>query len=89
MLAGYVAGLLATEAGRSTLAPIVVVGLAALIAEGTFVLVGALLGDVRVTWLAMAHGVPSSVLYDVVLTPFVVPLVGAVVRRLDPEPSVR
>jgi rod shape-determining protein MreD len=88
-LAGFVAGLFSDDAIHSTLAPIVVVGIAAIVAVGTFVIVGALLGDVRITWLALAHGVPSTVLYDVLLSPFVVPLVGAVLSRLEPEPTRR
>jgi hypothetical protein len=46
-----------------------------------------LLGDVRITTAALGRTLPSSVLYDVVLTPFVVPLVAAVVHRLEPDPS--
>jgi rod shape-determining protein MreD len=88
-LAGYVAGLFATEVQRSVLAPMAVVGVAALVAEGTFVVVGALLGDERITGAALAHNVISSVFYDVILAPFFVPLVGAVSRRLTPDPSRR
>jgi rod shape-determining protein MreD len=88
-LAGYVAGLLADEAVRSAFAPMVVVGLAAIIAEGTFIVVGALLGDARITVAALIHDVPSAVLYDVVLAPFIVPVVGAVYRRVEVDPSRR
>ena len=88
-VAGYVAGLLADEAGRSTLTPLAVVGLAGVVAIGLYAGVGALLGDVRITWFDLGRNLPSSVLYDVLLTPFVVPLVGAVSRRLEPEPSRR
>jgi rod shape-determining protein MreD len=86
-LAGYVAGLLADEAERSSFAPMAVMALAGVIAVGTFAGVGALLGDVRITGAELARNLPSSVLYDVLLTPFVVPLVGAVSRRLEPDPS--
>ena len=88
-VAGLVAGLFATETPRSVLAPMIVVGIAAVVAEGTFVIVGALLGDDRITTTALAHTVPSSVFYDVILAPFFVPLVGAVSHRLDAEPSRR
>jgi rod shape-determining protein MreD len=86
-LAGYVAGLLADEAVRSALAPMAVVGLAGVVAVLLYAVVGALLGDVRITAGALARGLPSSVLYDVVLTPFIVPSVAAVSRRLEPDPS--
>lgn len=88
-LAGFVAGLLSTEAERSAFAPIAVVALAALVAEGTFAFVGALLGDARITADSLARNVPSSVLYDVLLTPFLVPLLMAASRRLEPDPSRR
>jgi rod shape-determining protein MreD len=88
-LAGFVAGLLAVDADRSTLGAMIVVALAAIVVLGTFIILGALLGDVRITWLAIAHGVPSTVLYDLVLSPFIVPLVGGVVRRLDIEQPSR
>ena len=88
-LAGYVGGLLSDDAARSAFLPIGVVGLGAVVAEGTFAIVGALLGDERITTTALAHNVPSSVLYDVVLAPFVIPVIGAVSRRLVVEPSRR
>ena len=84
-VAGYLAGLLADEAERSALAPMLVVALIAAFVIGTYAALGALLGDARITVSALGHNLPSSVLYDVVLTPFVVPLVGAVARRLEPE----
>ena len=88
-LAGYAAGLLSDEADRSTWLPMAGVGLAAIMAVGLYAGVGALLGDVRITGSALARSLPSSVLYDVVLTPFVVPSVAAVSRRLEPDPSRR
>jgi rod shape-determining protein MreD len=86
-VAGYLAGLLADEAERSAFAPMVVVALISAFVIGTYAALGALLGDVRVTASAFGHALPSSVLYDVVLTPFVVPLVAAVARRLEPDPT--
>ena len=88
-LAGYTAGLLADEAQRSAFAPIAVVALSGIVAFALYAGVGALLGDVRITTHALAQGLPSSVLYDVVLAPFVVPLVAAVSHRLEPDPSRR
>jgi hypothetical protein len=63
--------------------------MAGIVAVGLYAGVGALLGDVRITGAALAQGLPSSVLYDVVLTPFVVPSVAAVSRRLEPDVSRR
>ena len=42
---------------------------------------GLLLGDPRVTAPRRGRRFPSATLYDVLLAPFVVPAVGALVRR--------
>ncbi len=86
-VAGYLAGLLADEAQRSAFAPMLVVAVIAIFVIGTYAALGALLGDVRITATALGHNLPSAVLYDVVLTPFIVPLVAAIARRLEPDPS--
>jgi rod shape-determining protein MreD len=81
-LAGFVAGLLETDAERSVLWPLLIVGVGA---AGTFLLY---LGLLAVLGRPSAGGLgdlPSTVLYDVMLTPFVVPVVAAVTRRLDAE----
>ena len=43
----------------------------------------------RITLHAVARAAISSVPYDVVLTPFVVPLVTSLLRRLDVDPLRR
>lgn len=82
-LAGYVTGMRQDETERSTLQPFGAVALGAVVSLGAFVAVGILLGDPHVTLYAVARSAVSSVPYDVVLTPFVVPLVAGLVRRLD------
>lgn len=88
-LIGYLAGLLRAEAKRSALLPLAVVGVAAALALFLSASVGALLGDPRVRWPVVWRGAPAAALYDVVLTPFVLPAVVALCRRLDPEMSGR
>ena len=63
--------------------------LGGIVALGIYAAEGVLLGDARITWAATGLGLVTSVPYDVVLTPFVVPLVGALVRRLDLDPLRR
>ena len=46
-----------------------------------------LVGDARVTWAALGGQLLAQVLYTVVLTPFVLPLVHALLGRLDPAVS--
>jgi len=88
-LVGYLAGLLRPEATRSALLPLVAVAAAAVAAVMISAGVGTLLGDPRVRWPAVWRGLPAAALYDVVLTPFVLPGVAALCRRLEPEVSGR
>ena len=87
--AGYVTGMLQDDTERSTLQPFGAVALGSLTALLTFAVEGLLLGDPRVMVHAVLGGAASSVPYDVLLTPFVVPAVGALVRRLDVDPMRR
>lgn len=88
-LVGYLTGLLRAEATRSALLPLVVVGVAAALALVVSAAAGTLLGDPRVRWPAVWRGAPAAALYDVVLSPFVLPAVVALCRRLQPELSGR
>lgn len=81
---GYFCGLAGHDSERSALRPLVVVGAATVGATLLVAGVSALLGDPRVTWLALVRHLPGTVLYDVVLAPFVVPGIVALSRRLDP-----
>ena len=88
-IAGYVTGMLKDETERSTLQPFGAVALGSMLALGAYLAVGVLLGDPRITFHATVRSMISSVPYDVVLTPFVVPLVAGLVRRLDSDPLRR
>jgi len=84
-LAGYVTGMLKDETDRSTLQPFAAVAMGAVVSLSAFVGVGILLGDPRLTVYSVVRTALSSVPYDVVLTPFVVPLVAGMLRRLDDD----
>jgi rod shape-determining protein MreD len=88
-LAGYLTGMLQDETERSTLQPFGAVALGAVVSLGAYTTVGILLGDPRVTFGAVLRNGVSAVPYAVVLTPFVVPLVAGLVRRLDVDPLRR
>lgn len=83
-LVGYLAGLLRGAGDRSILAPLGVVASAAVGATLVYAGLGLATGSPRVGVEALSAGLPTSVLYDVLLAPFVVPVVLAVARRLDP-----
>ena len=82
-LVGYVAGLVHDDTRRSTLLPFVVVGLSAAAAVTLYAAEGVLLADVRITGSAYVSALAGTVAYCVLLTPFVVPVVGLLVSRLD------
>ena len=85
VLAGHVAGLVRRGPKRSALlAPLGVAGCAVL-AVSAYASEAVLLGDPRATLSAWAGGTAATVTYCVVLTPVVVPVVGLLVRRLDPD----
>ena len=90
---GYLAGLVHDPSygarERSTLVPFAVVGLAAAAAVTLYAVEGVLLGDPRVTFSAYGRALAGTVPYCVLLTPFVVPVTGALVRRLDSDPLRR
>lgn len=88
-LAGYLSGFAEDDTERSTLIPFFTVAAATVGAVLVFAGEGMLLGDPRVSLYAVGRSLVSLVPYAVVLTPFVVPAVAALVRRVDPEPVRR
>jgi rod shape-determining protein MreD len=86
---GYAVGFIEDDTERSTLLPFVAVAAGALGAVLVFAAEGILLSDPRVTIHAVGRSIVSSVPYSVVLTPFVVPVLGALVRRTEPDPIRR
>lgn len=87
-LAGYVTGMLQDDE-HSALQPFGAVFLGALTWLGAYTAEGILLGDLRLSVHSVGRIALSGVPYDVVLTPFVVPLIGGLVRRLDLDPLRR
>jgi rod shape-determining protein MreD len=86
-IVGYTAGLLSDPEETSVFKTILVVASGSVAAVVLYAGVGALLGDVRITASSTEHSLVATVVYDVVLAPFVVPLVSAVARRLEPAGS--
>jgi hypothetical protein len=50
---------------------------------------GALISDPHVSWPRVYQLLPTAVIYDVVLGPFVVSAVLLLVRRFEPDPAYR
>ncbi len=76
---GFAVGLLDADPDRSAFWPMVVVAVAA---AGTQLVFAALAGLLGAGAAAAVHSLPASVGYDVLLTPFVIPLVAAAEHRV-------
>ncbi|MFF4815235.1 rod shape-determining protein MreD [Kitasatospora sp. NPDC001309] len=87
-LMGYAAGLLRPEHGRqrSVSGALLVVGAAAIASTLLYALVGALVGDTAARHVGLGGLVVSALLYDLLLAPFVVPLVMMLGRRFGRDP---
>lgn len=88
-LVGYAAGRAQDDRSRSLVRSLLVVAAAAVGAVVAYALEGLLLGDPRVTGSAIWRSLAGTLTYSVLLTPLVVPAVGALVRRLDADPFRR
>lgn len=88
-VAGYLAGLFQDDSGRSALGSFAGVAVAAVAGVLVYAGEGLLVGDPRVGVLSAGRALISSVPYDVLLTPLVVPAVGRLVRRVDTDLSRR
>jgi rod shape-determining protein MreD len=82
-LVGYGCGLFADVEERSVLVPMVLVALATAGTIVGYAVIGGLAGTGRVSADAFVGALPAGVAYDVVLTPFVVPFVAVLARRLN------
>jgi rod shape-determining protein MreD len=85
---GYAAGLAKPEIGqvRSASLPLLVVGAAAIGSTLLYALVGALVGDTAARHVGLGELLFTAVLYDLLLTPFTVPWIMALARKVDNDP---
>jgi len=83
VVVGYLAGRVRSDAGSSAVAAVVTVAACSFVGTSVFALTGLVLGDGGVTVVAVLKVVPVSVGYDVLVTPVVLPLALAVLRRLE------
>jgi rod shape-determining protein MreD len=81
---GYLAGLLEDPEETSVVTTILIVAGGSAAAVLLYAGVGGLLGDARISPSVTIHSLVATVVYDVILAPFVVPLVARTARRLEP-----
>ncbi|UED86392.1 rod shape-determining protein MreD [Streptomyces profundus] len=85
---GYAAGLTKPENGqhRSATVPMLVVAGGALTSTLLYAGVGALVGDTAARDVGLSSLLLTATLYDLLLAPFVVPLIMAAARRTEGDP---
>jgi rod shape-determining protein MreD len=81
---GYLAGLLEDAEERSVAAAVAIVAAGSAAAVVLFAGIGALVGDARIGASSVGRSLVATVIYDVVLAPFIVPLVSGAARRVEP-----
>ena len=70
-LVGYATGRVGSKLDESTWVPIGVVAVGSALGELLFALTGMIFGNLDITWSTIGHVLPASVVYDVLLSPFV------------------
>ncbi|MGZ4495070.1 MAG: rod shape-determining protein MreD [Nocardioides sp.] len=85
VVVGYLAGRVRQDAGSSAVAAVVTVAASSFVGTSVYALSGMVLHDPAVPASEALSVIPLSVLYDVLLTPFVLPLAMRVLRRLRPH----
>jgi rod shape-determining protein MreD len=85
VVVGYVAGRVRQDAGTSAGAAVITVAASSFIGTSLFALSGMLLHDPTVPAAEALAVIPVAVVYDVLLTPFVIPLAMRLLRRIEPH----
>jgi rod shape-determining protein MreD len=86
VVVGYLTGLARPDSDVAKAGTLLMAAAAAFIGTSVFAFTGMVLGDPGVTVASAFEVVPRAVLYDVIVTPVVVPLVVVLLRRLHPSP---
>jgi len=85
VVVGYLAGRVRHDAGSSALSAVLTVAACSFVGTSVFALSGMLLGDQQIPVGEALTVIPVSVVYDVLLTPFVLPIVMRLFRRMRPH----
>ena len=85
VVVGYLAGRVRHDAGTSAMAAVITVAASSFVGTSLFALSGMVLHDPAVPALDALRIIPVAVVYDVLLTPFVLPLLMRLFRRLEPH----
>ncbi len=84
VVVGYLAGRVRQDAGSSPVAALVTVAACSFVGTSVFALSGMLLHDPAVPATEALRVIPVAVIYDVLVTPFLLPPLMRLLRRLRP-----
>lgn len=85
MLVGYVAGRFRQDRVPGPLGVLATVAVASFVGTSVFAISGLLLGQTALSVPGLLQVVGIGVAWDLLLTPFVIPVVASVFTRLEPE----
>ena len=85
VVVGYLAGRVRHDATGSAVAAVLAVAASSFVGTSIFALSGMLLDDPGIAVSEALWVIPVAVAYDVLLTPFVLPVVIRLFRRLEPH----
>jgi len=85
VLVGYVAGRVHQEQRPTAAAVVATVGVSSFVGTSVFALTGLLLGETAFDVTALLQVILVAVLWDVLLTPFVLPPLMGTFRQLEPD----
>ena len=85
VVVGYLAGRVRHDAGSSAVAAVVTVAASSFVGTSVFALSGLVLRDPSVPVAEALAVIPIAVVYDVLLTPFVLPVAMRLFRRIQPH----
>jgi rod shape-determining protein MreD len=84
VVVGYLAGRVRSDAGSSAVGALITVAACSFVGTSIFALSGLLLQDPTVSVGEALRVIPVAVLYDVLVTPFVLPVLMRLFRRMQP-----
>jgi rod shape-determining protein MreD len=85
VVVGYLAGRVRHDAGSSALAAVLTVAACSFVGTSVFALSGMVLDDPGVAVGDALKVIPIAVVYDVLVTPFVLPVTMRLFRRMQPH----
>jgi rod shape-determining protein MreD len=85
MLVGYLAGRVRQDAGRSSVVALATVAAASFVGTSVFALSGMLLRDPAIPVSEALSVIPTALVYDLLLAPFVLPLATRMFQRVQPH----